>query len=83
MLTSLIKYQNNRSISAFQHARKKMTISAFFRKSFFRTILMYLNSVYTNFDISIAKNYFYIYAFITIQVTQAHPSFYFKKLFIK
>jgi hypothetical protein len=57
--------------------------STFFRRSYFRTLLLYLSVLYSNLTIAANQNVFYVANFITIHYSEYHPSYYFKKLVIR
>lgn len=70
-------HKNVRFVYKFLH------YSTFMRKSYFRSLLLYLNIIYSNFDATIDSNFFYPFKYTIIRYSGSHPSFYFRHRVIK
>jgi len=72
-----IKHKKSKILSLYP---KYIVIKAatFFRKMFFRTLLLYINVLYCNFFYTPDSNYYYFTVFMHSTYTNYHPSFYFK-----
>jgi len=68
------------SIGSFQYRAKRIYPSIFFRKSYFRSLLLHLGVLYSTISDSVDSNYFYSFNFVIINYSNNHPNFYFRKI---
>lgn len=55
------------------------SVSIFSRKSHFRTLLVYMNMLYSNLNLSVDSNIFYTHKIVIVFLKNFHPSFLAKK----
>lgn len=79
-----IKKYNNKYKNLYIYKRGVLFSAAIFsRKSFFRNLLIYANMQYANLNLSVDNNWFYHPKSVLLGLNARHPSFLFKKRFLK
>jgi len=77
-------YSVDRKFVTYPHKKSRIIIQSFFsRKAHNRSLLNYINYIYSNFFISPDFNKFTLVRIVTIYYSSGHPGYLFKMMFVK